>query len=290
MVLISSVLLPARSAGAESIWERSSGSSTQDERESLAAIERVLLGRGEERDLLRVRVALITLAKGEIHNPRAVVLLMRLRRELMLSPGRLSRRQLEEAVKQPLVQTMRAWTYLELSHLVYNEGGDQEALAYLDRAITSAWRLDVRTEVMMFRAWIYLRLGKIAEAQTLFLTLQRTASSGRARLQAEVGQALCAAIAGEQLEFERHSRLAAEIQNTRATVSGRSPFWELELSPSERQAVQIVMDLGAVDTPLRDSGTHEEICERHHAELEGAAPAPTGRVPVLLRLCALGTL
>lgn len=277
--------LLATGAKAETIWSRTLGRPTLDERETLGSIERVLLGEGEERDLLRVRVALITLAKGDIEDPRAVVLLMRLRRELLLSPGRLAQRQLQQALKGHLPETMRAWAFLELGHLTFGEGQDRKALLHLEQAMTFAWRLDVRAEIMMFRGWIYLRTGRTAEAAEEFSKLERNAPSARIRLQAKVGQALGAALGGERLEFERYLRQALEIQSGRATVSGRSAFWDLELSPSEQQAVEIVMAADNLSGSIRASQKAQQICEQYRAEIVNKTPLPSAHVSILDRLC-----
>jgi hypothetical protein len=263
------------------------GQPTLDERETLGSIERVLLGEGEERDLLRVRVALINLSKGDIRDPRAVVLLMRLRRELLLSPGRHSQVQLQKAAEANLTETLRDWAYLEMGHLSLGEGRDQEALLYLGQAMAFAWRLDVRAEIMMFRAWINLRIGQIAEAEQEFSRLERSAPSARTRLQAKVGQALCAALAGERLEFERYSRQAQEIQSSRASVSGRSAFWDLELSASEQQAVEIVMEADDSSGSIKASEKSQQTCGQHRTELVRESSETSARVSILSRLCAL---
>src|SRR5690606_18751100 len=116
-VAVCCLVLAPTSVAAQSIWEHAKQVPHDEEREVQAAIERVLLGYGDERDLLRVRVALITLSRGEVSDPRSIVWLVRLRREMGLMPAVVSERLLREALRSRLSATERGWAYLELSHL-----------------------------------------------------------------------------------------------------------------------------------------------------------------------------
>jgi hypothetical protein len=259
---------------ADSIWQRSSGAQSREARQTLASIERALTGRGTDRDLLRVRVALINLAKGDIEDPRAIVLLMRLRRELAFSTGRLSELQLSRAIGAQMSHTMRAWGYLELSHFSLKRRDFEEASAHLDRARLHAWRPDVREEVQIFQAWLMLRRGRAGLAAQQFSALEGDPGSRRGLLQSKVGRALCAAVRGDMAEFERLSREAISIENNRATVSGRDSFWELELEPLEQRAVGVVMRWKQVGGAPAEDDEIAPACELLFSDQGGMTSSP----------------
>lgn len=238
---VAAVLFTAPASG-ENTWKRSMGSNkSRAERDTLVSIERTLTGRGTERDLLRVRVALITLSKGDMEDHRSAVLLMRLRRELGFSIGRRSEGQLVRALSGDIGHTMRAWAYLELAHLSFRRGDLSAALGHIDSCLDHAWRTDVREEATIYQGWLFLRSGDAEAAEAKFLSVERQTSSRRVLVQAKVGRALSEAQKGNLDQFEALSRQAIEIESRRASVSERDSSWELELDEFERRAVQLVM-------------------------------------------------
>src|SRR5690606_32816652 len=131
---------------AETIWTRAKDSSRVEERLTRISVERVLLGSGDEHDLMRVRVGLITLSRGEIVDPRTVILLLRMRREMGLSQASRTDTMLQKARAGKLSLTEKAWAQLELAHHSLASQNLPEAINELSRGLSYSWRAEVRAE------------------------------------------------------------------------------------------------------------------------------------------------
>lgn len=232
---------PAR---ADSIWQRALHGNREEEREVQAAIERVLLGLGDERDLLRVRVALITLSRGEIHDPRAIVLLVRLRREMGLMPASASEALLKEALLGDLSLTERGWAHFERAHLSLRTRDLKVARSYLDTALSFAWRSPHRAEVFVLRGFVHLRQGQDELALADFSEVARLYAPRRVSVEAHIGSAMAYVLRGDVDRAEAAARTAFLIEAGRASVSRLDPFWDLGLSPAEQRSARTLLLFG----------------------------------------------
>lgn len=236
-----------RAAIAETIWERAKFGDRSEERRMRASIENVLLGVGDERDLLQARVGLITLSRGDIQDPRTIVLLLRMRRELGLSTSRSSKDLLGQALKADLSLTERAWAELELGHSFLSRGELLKAQAALDRGLEVAWQTQVRAETLILRGLLGLRLGSTDRSLEDFSQVTELAASRRLLVQAYIGKGFAFALRGDAQEARVYARRAFVTEANRATVSRLDPFWDLQLSPIERDCARALLLLGRAD-------------------------------------------
>jgi hypothetical protein len=242
--LVSMVVLSTASASAETIWERARSPGRSEELRVQTSVERVLLAEGDERDLLRARVGLITLSRGEIEDPRTVVLLLRLRREMGLSPSAHGERLLRQAIKSDLSLSDLAWARLEQAHLLLDRRQLSEAKAALNAGLQAAWRTSVRTESLMLRGLVGLREGTLSAALKDFESVRAFASSRRTMMQAQIGAALVHARLGDRAAMSRSAREAYLVESTRATVSRADPFSSLRLRADEDRAARALLRWG----------------------------------------------
>lgn len=230
-----------------------------------ASIENVLLGIGDERDLLQVRVGLITLSRGEIQDPRTIVLLLRMRREMGLSTARSSKELLTQALRGDLSLTERAWAELELAHAHLSAGQLAPAQDALDRGLGVAWQTQVRAETLILRGLLDLRRGTTDRSLEDFSQVTELAASRRLIVQAYIGQAFAYALRGDAREVAVHARRAFVTEATRATVSRLDPFWDLQLSPVERDCARALLLLGRAevldsDDPREAHAARSQAC------------------------------
>lgn len=264
----------AERKAAATIWERAKLGDRSEERRMRASIENVLLGVGDERDLLQARVGLITLSRGEIQDPRTVVLLLRMRREMGLSSARSSKELLAQALKAELSLTERAWAELEFAYVHLSEAqlsreqsrgflsGAEDALA---RGLEVAWQTQVRAEILNLRGLVGLRSGNTGRALEDFSEVTVLEPSRRSIVQAHVGQAFAFALRGEKREVAIFARRAFVAEATRAKVSRLDPFWDLQLSATEHECARALLLFGRADVlssedPGEANSTHSEAC------------------------------
>lgn len=240
--------LVSTSASAETIWERAKYGDLTDEKQTRASVERVLLGTGDERDLFRVRVALITLSRGEITDPRTIVLLLRLRREMGLSTVARTPLLLDHALQGGLGSMERAWAELERAHFLSESGELDQAIAALSRGLDSAWRTSVRAETLVLRGLISTRRSDPEAALADFDEVVRMDSPRRLIVQAQVGRAFAYALRGDARRVSEQARRAFVTESTRATVSRLDPFWDLRLSSRESRGARALLHWGKAET------------------------------------------
>lgn len=266
LFLVMSITCLSPSAAAETIWERARSLDRTEEKRMRASIENVLLGVGDESDLLKARVGLITLSRGEIQDPRTIVLLLRLRREMGLTTSRFSTELLSQALKSDLSLSARAFAELELAHDHLSRGQTSAALAALDRGLEVAWRTQVRAETLILRGLLRLRLGNSDSSLEDFHAVTELEASRRLIVQAYIGQAFAFALRGDAQKTAAFARRAYVTEATRATVSRLDPFWDVKLSALEHESARALLLLGGADA----LGTREPR-EAHHARSEACA-------------------
>lgn len=262
-LLVSVISCWAPCVQAETIWERARFGDRTEEKRMRASIENVLLGVGDERDLLQARVGLITLSRGEIQDPRTIVLLLRLRREMGLTTSRFSMDLLSRALKSELSLTERAFAQLELAHDHLSRGQLPAALEALDAGLLVAWRTQVRAETLILRGFLGLRLGNTENSLEDFRAVTELAASRRLIVQAHVGQAFAFALRGDARETAVFAKRAYVTEATRATVSRLDPFWDVKLSALEHESARALLLFGGaeVQSTLEPREAHEARAE-----------------------------
>lgn len=233
-----------RASLAETVWERAKWGARVEERQMRQSVEKVLLGVGDERDLLQVRVGLITLSRGEIQDPRTIVLLLRLRREMGLTPSKSTEALLERASRGELSLIERAWAQLELAHNHVSRRDLSGAQQALNAGLEVAWRAQVRAEISMLRGFVHLRSGRGQEAMDDFSAVAALTVSRRLIVQARIGQALAFALRGDPERLRDMAKQAFITEMTRATVSRLDPFWDLELTTLEHENARSLLLFG----------------------------------------------
>lgn len=244
LVVFFCVLLVPNMARAETVWQRVGKKSVQADELLIVSTEKVLWGQGDELDMFRARTALVALSRGEIVDPRAIVLLHRLRRELRLNPGRNAIELLQRALTGRLSATYHAWAWMELSHVSASQGAPARALLELESAQKVAWRADDRAAIDVFSGWLLLAEHRTTEARERLSRLTNQAAPQRLLTQARVGLSLVAAQSGDAALTTALAMQAFSLQAGRASVSGVDLFWELQLDESMRIAAELVLSWG----------------------------------------------
>lgn len=267
-------LLASRPTFAETFWQRVRHKNAQSMEELIVSTEKVLWGLGDELDMFRVRTALVALSRGEIIDPRVVVLLHRLRRELRLSPGRNSTELLHQALTGRLAATYRAWAWIELSYVSISQSAPRRALLELDNALKSAWRVEDRAAIDVLAGWLLLGERRTSEAQERLSRLENRGAPRRLITQARVGQALTAVMNGDRELARSFAIRASSLQARRASVSGVDLFWELQLDESTQAAADLILIWGragrAEQRGDQDVAEREKrvVCEQLFGESE----------------------
>ncbi len=244
IALFAFVLWVPRPSMAETLWERAKWGARAEEKLMRQSVEKVLLGVGDERDLLQVRVGLITLSRGEVQDPRTIVLLLRLRREMGLSQSKYTEPLLKRALEGQLSLTERAWAQLEFAHHFISRRDLSGAHAALSDGLDIAWRTQVRAEIAMLRGLVHLRSGRGTEAMEDFSQVVTLGPSRRLIVQAQIGMALAFALRGDSQRVRETAREAFITEATRATVSRLDPFWDLDLSTMEHDSARALLLFG----------------------------------------------
>lgn len=257
--LVLVVMMGARPAEAQmSVWQRAKGA--QAEQLILAATERVLYGNGDERDMLRARAALVSLSRGSITSPILVLLLIRLRRELALSPSRNTEQLLGDLLTQELAPLLRSDVHLEAAHLRLSQGRAAEAEQHLSDALLVAWEPDTRLRLLTLRGWQRLARGRLEQAREDYEGAVRLDGDRRSLVQAQTGLALCFALLGHGERLDELSAQAFRQERSRATVSGSNVFGDLALDEALRAAASLVLAWGqATDWSTRDQERSDSL-------------------------------
>jgi hypothetical protein len=287
--------------GAPSIWQRTRLAQSADERETLRSIERVLGGEAEEMDLLRARTAVVELMREQIRNPRTVVLLFHLRRQLGLSPARGGVGRLSAALSAELSHHDRALGWYELARLSLDlywterTGPDFEspmqkeametALGQLRRALDEAWEPELRAEVLSYRALTAFGLEDYKSARADFLRVTDLAVSSASLRDAYLGLGLVDLMLGDHARALRFLEWSAGEERHLSQAAPLPAFSHVPLAPGERQildwsqAIARSVQTGAVPH------LEPELCDQLRASDRQLGPSFAGIKQSWLRQC-----
>lgn len=269
------LLTPTPLSAERSVWQRVKSPIKIEEREILDATERILRGSGDERDMLRARSALVSLSRGTLRSPSLILLLIRLRRELGLSPSRNCEELLTKIDNEGLAPLLRSEVHWEWAHLRLFEQRDQEADERLGRALSFAWEKEARLRILALRGWQRLAHEDFRAARQDFQLAVRLTGSRKTEVQVRSGLALTFALQGYERELNLWSSEAFRAQLSRASVSGAEVFGDLALARPLRRAGALILRWGSAQV-LRGSDSEGarsleiDICqELAHPDVSG---------------------
>lgn len=242
------------SGAAPTIWQRTRWAQAADERETLRSIERVLSGEAEEIDLLRARTAIVELMRERIKNPRTVVLIFHLRRQLGLSPAQGGVRRLSAALSAELSHYDRALGWYELARLRLDlywtaktstptaRAPRSEAIAtglsQLQSALNEAWEPELRAEVLSYRALLAFGLEDFPTARVDLLQVADLAVSAASLRDAYLGLGLVELMRGDRPRALRFLEWSAAEERRLSQAAPMPAFSHVPLAPGERQILQ----------------------------------------------------
>lgn len=281
---------------APSIWERTRWARSAEERETLRAIERVLGGEGEEFDLLRVRTAIVELMRAQIHNPRTVVLLFHLRRQLGLGPPQGGLRRLSAALSPKLSHYDRALGWYELARLRLDlywtepRRSEQEfiqaGLIDLQRGLDEAWEPRLRAEILTYRALTAFRLEDYQSARADLALLAELAVSAASLRDAYLGLGLVDLMLGEQASALRFFEWAAAQQRKLSSAAPLPAFAVVPLTLAERKTVEWTQEVASNLADYQSPHLEPELCEQMRNSDSTVGPSFARIGPLWLQFCA----
>jgi len=293
-LLVCSCVLPCLAA--PSVWQRTRLAGSAEERETLRAIERVLGGEGEELDLLRVRTAIVELMREQTKNPRTVVLLFHLRRQLGLGPPQGGLRRLSAAMSSKLSHYDRALGFYELARLRLDlywsepQPAEQEliqaGLSDLQRGLDEAWEPRLRAEMLTYRALTAFRLEDYSSARADLSLVAALATSSASLRDAYLGLGLVDLSLGEQPSALRFFEWAVAQQQKLSSAAPLPAFAAVPLMAGERQAVAWTQEIAAKLEADRTLYLEPELCERLRKSDRAGSPSFARISQIWLQFCA----
>ena len=261
-------LLPSAAWG-ETFWQRVGRSPAPSEGELLRAVERLLLGRGDDHDAIAAHAALLDYLRGRrFEDSRIEVLLTRLRLDTSWSHDRRLEARLEATLRQPLPPDLLGLGWADWGNLAALRGDAAAARARFDAAVELLWDRGPRASALLGRGWARLAQGDARGASDDFLEAAATADTLRLVVAALWSGALAHERAGRDGEATRLRRRAGELERARASASGRDPFDGVARVPAyEEHAVTAVQHTYAVERARR-SGENEAAAFAHRARCD----------------------
>lgn len=245
-------LLPS-AAWAGTFWRRVGRSPAASERELLRAVERLLLGLGDDHDALAAHAALLDYLRGRaFEDPRIEVLLARLRLDTSWSHDRRLEARLEASLGRSLPPDLLGLGWADWGNLAALRGDVAAARVRFDAAVERLWEHGPRASALVGRGWARLAQGDAPGASDDFLEAAATADNLRLVVAALWSGALAHERAGRDDEAMRLRRRAGELERVRASASGRDPFDGVAQVPAyEEHAVAAVQHAYALEVALR---------------------------------------
>lgn len=230
-----------------SVWRRAVPGGNR-EFELRAALDRAAAGYAEERDLLRIRTALVEAGRGQgPRDPGNVVLLVHFRVELaLLGPAGASHvgprlaRLLHEALQKTLPPELRALGFFELARLARADAVPGAEL-WIDQALEYVVDEQQRARLLFLRGLIRLegaRQDVLAAplAEEDFRAARELGGSARLGAACLLGTALGARLRGASSEADLAAKSATFVWDSVNSASGASLGAVLSLLPAEEEA------------------------------------------------------
>lgn len=236
-------------AGArEGLWQRTRAVQHLRQEEAWQAAERTLNGSSSEMDLLRVRTALVDLSRGALFDPRAVLSLLELRRQLGLPPPREGAALLRDALARPMSRYDRARAHLLAAQMlllpVESDGAslkrkerEDRAAEHLILATQLAWERQLRARVLIVRSLLALARGEAAVCNQLAFAASRLVETHRQQIQVQTALALGHAALGRMSVATEAAVSIAQLEGRRREASGLDVLAPLPLSEVERSLI-----------------------------------------------------
>lgn len=236
---------PSESAAREGLWQRTRSVQRGWQQEAWQAAERTLNGNSDEMDLLKVRTALVDLSRGTLFEPRAVLSLLELRRQLGLPAPANGEALLAEALAQPMSRYDRARAHLisaqmllqqlELeTHFPERRQQEQRAAEQLEMATSLAWERHLRARVLIVRSLLALARGEPESCTQLAFSASRLVETHRQQIQVQAALALGHAALGRTSAATEAAVSIAQLEGRRREASGIDALAALPLSDAER--------------------------------------------------------
>lgn len=272
---------PLARSSSGTIWERARNASSNDDHRVLLALERVLLGFGDDHDALASRAALLDYLRGRrFDDGRIELLLVRLRLDTSWAFDRRLEARLETSLERPgLPPDLRGQGWLDWGNLAALRNDARAARFRFDQALQLLWEDGPRARALLGRGWAWLALGDARKAAEDFRLATNVADERRLVVAALWSLALACERGGLELEAARALRRAGELEQVRARASGRDVFDGVARQPDyEVHAVAALQWAYRADR-ADDAGHFEagleaerQRCEAHERYLQQAEP------------------
>lgn len=217
---------PFAPSSSGTIWQRAWRTQASDERRVLKALERVLLGLGDDHDALASRAALLDYLRGRrFHDGRIELLLARLRLDTSWAFDRRLEARLGSTLERPfLPPDLRGQGWLDWGSLAALRNDAEAGRARFEQAVQLLWEDGPRARALLGRGWAWLALGDARKAADDFRLATSVADDRRLLVAALWSLALACERGGQEKEAARALRRAGDLEQVRARASGRDPF------------------------------------------------------------------
>ena len=276
LILSLSLVTPSEAAPAEDarIWVRTRPGQ-RTEMALRGALNRTLQGYGDDRDLARIRTALVGLGRKEgPRDPGNVVLLVRFRLELGLpqtTPATAASwiPALAAALAQPSALGIQAIGWFDLARL-QRVAGQKATDVAIEEALRVALDPEQRAQALFLRGLMNLERHELEEAGQDFSAaggLTTRSSSGALAL---TGLALSQAMRGSVPQAELSSTAAARMLSEAARASGLALTHGWTLDATEEAYFQAILAHGEWVASRSSASSSERAC--HAAQIAAASP------------------
>ncbi len=266
-----------RPPNADDFWDRARYPELVAERRTLRAIERVLLGRGDDYDTLTARVALLDFIRGEqFTDVRVEYVLTRLKLESTFSYGSRLEARFAKTLERPAPAPLRAMGYQDYGALAALRNDAASAFRRFDVAVSLTWEPDGRDRALLGRGFAAMALGRARDAVVDFTEAAQTTPSRRLAVAAHWALSAAYDRIGEQRLSVRSAERAQAIGRARAAASRRPIFDGVAVVPAYEEAYLRGLRFEAEADEAEDAEAEElaqkRTCEAFRRYLVHAEP------------------
>jgi tetratricopeptide (TPR) repeat protein len=191
----------------------------------LAALERVLLGHGDEHDAMTSKTSLLDYIRGHrFGDPRIEVLLTRLRLDTSWTFDRRLEARLGDTVQRALPPDLLGSAWADFASLAALRGDAGAARTRFVRAVDLSWEPAPRARALLGRGWAHLAQGQARLAVADFREASGLPAPRRLLAASLWSLALALERSGQMVEARTALQRAGELDALRASASGRDVF------------------------------------------------------------------
>lgn len=217
--------VPVVASTSGTIWDRARQAHGAGERRLLVALERVLLGLGDDHDALVSQTALLDYLRGRrFADGRIELLLARLRLDTSWAFDRRLEARLGSTLERRLPPDLLGSGWLDWGSLAALRGDAPAARFRFGQALRLLWEDGPRARALLGRGWAWLALGDARKAVDDFRLASGVADDRRLLVAALWSLALAYERSGQEGDAAHMVRRAGELERVRARASGRDPF------------------------------------------------------------------